>query len=594
MTTYGISTSKAHLDRLEGGAVLGEIDWDELTAFMGAVGAPTFAGRYFLGHPSDAELAEPPSHGGGFALWAHGEGADVGAPERIVPLQRASRDRQAATGVIGASYGTVDGEAIARHLDRCLAVGDLEIVDTAQILVFLEVADGTALSIDYWAGWATAVHEALLVNAREGHRGGVAATQPLVPGILCAFPWDDKEKAFLPDAGVQECLGRIGPRGKHTLCHGFWARRLEGDPALGSHTFSWLNVGEFKQPRPILGLTSFYERTVPVRYLRWFYGIDGLENLSPAQQATLSLLTLDWSADDGRDPTGAVFRTTDWAAGRGGLGALLEMPSQLGIDTAAELADEDDDTRAATLRAEGITVTQLPYSAPVTPVALNGPCAFAMRYYRPGTRGVDLPEAIGLGRNGIATCVVFQHYAPLDQGEEAYANGLIDAFVNEEGAADAVTAFDWAFERMGQPPYTPVYFAVDFPPADVYYGVATPPFETVLTYFRDVQRGLRTWLETHPSHPYYVGAYGSVRVLGELYRAGLATHFWQPPWGWGPGDSPFPHLNLWQVGMDVNADAVADNPGLTTWGDVDGDGVADEILWVDLNVAWGDPGSFRP
>jgi len=577
---YGITTSRAHLDRLDEVAVEGEIDWDRLTA---AVGPPVFAGRYFLGYPTDAELAGEPSPGGGFALWAHGEGADGGAPERIVPIQRADATRQEAAGDEGATFGRMDGEAIARGLDFCLTVGDLDIIDTAQILVFLEVADGTELTLDYWSAWATAVYEATLRLPSNGDdRIWDRLIQPLVPGVACAFGWDEKEGAYLPDENVRGCLTGTGKRGMRTLCHGLWARPLEGDPSPEAqvNAFTWENLGEFTQPRPILGTAATYDQRVPVRFLR----VEGLETLSLEDASILELVTLDWAAEGLDDPTGAVFRTTDWSSARGpDTEHLEELPTQLGVDAGANLTNH----AATTLhRSNLISVTRLAYSnyasVQYTPVDLEGRCEFALRYYRTNDQGFGREEALALWNEGILPIAIFQGYARQD---ENYTHDLIWPFTAGRGSVDAGLAFTWAAETMGQTPYTPIYFAVDFPLDDPdYYGVATPGIDVVLQYFRDVHRGHRTHLETHPSHPYYVGVYGSKPICQALYRAGLASHFWQTPWNGYTDAKPFAHLNVWQVGMFNHDDAVDDNPVLMQL----------PRGLVDLDVAWGDPGAFEP
>jgi hypothetical protein len=108
----------------------------------------------------------------------------------------------------------------------------------------------------------------------------------------------------------------------------------------------------------------------------------------------------------------------------------------------------------------------------------------------------------------------------------------------------------------------------------------------IVRYFQDVRRGFSDYLNKNPGAPrYHVGIYGTGDVLTTLYRAGLATHFWQLPWGtWtagvDPGSRPFPHLNAWQVAIED--DAKNSNP--SAWGC----GVAADIV-----VSWGDPGCFQ-
>ena len=169
--------------------------------------------------------------------------------------------------------------------------------------------------------------------------------------------------------------------------------------------------------------------------------------------------------------------------------------------------------------------------------------------------------------------------------------------MNGEGRAHGEGAFTYAADTIQQPPYTPIYFAIDFPVGHPGYtnnqpgsvAVPTPPLATILTYFTDVHRGYRDYLSTHPETPYYVGVYTQPPTAAALYRAGLASHFWQTPWGRG---TPFPHLNLWQIGMfSKPPEVAADNRALQACAPA-GLGDAGDPFWVDIDVAWGDAGGF--
>lgn len=603
---YGITTSRAHLTATNPlWPEAGEIDWDKLTAWLSPTDLPpppTFAGRYFLGWATQAEL----DAGSGFCLWGHGEARGHGEgqvhvlarlngdgsaqpePLRIVPLQRAYPDRQQATGDEGLWFGYQDATALAQYVNHCLAVGDLDIVDTKQILSFLEVADGTAPSVDYWASWATALHEAVLFP-KGADRDWL---QALMPAILCAFPYDRDAGKFLPESGVRACLDKSGSPGFRTQCHGLWARRLAGDPELATHSFEWANIGDYRQPQRIAGLELPYMRRVPVRYLRSFEGPDGWDISDEATRETLSLVTIDQPAAGGdEDPLGATLRATDWAADRADENGLLsEVPTQFGIDTGARITDP----AAACLATKDVVVTSLSYHSRGTPVGLRGPCRMALRYYRPSGNRLTLAESQALSRNGIQVVATWQHTAILTQGWERYVHDLVRPFVNREGRTDGETAFTYAAETIGQTPYTPILFSIDFPVGHPGYtdnrpgsvAVATPDLDTILDYFRDVGRGYRDYLATHPDRPYYIGVYAYSDTCADLYRAGLVSHCWQPPW-WG---TPFAHLNVWQIGMFSHEDMARDNAILQTCRPATS---KPNQFWVDIDVAWGDPGSFQ-
>jgi hypothetical protein len=601
----GITTARAHITPVVNLVPHeGEIDWDLLTRWLSAEKTPpppTFAGRYFLGSATQAEV----DAGTGFCLWAHGEARGHGEgltqfqargkegdsviPLKIVPLQRANPDRQSATGDEGLWYGYQDATALARYLDLCLAVGDLDVVNAKQILVFLEVADGTALSVDYWGAWVTALHEALLFPKRPDAQW----LQPLLPAILCAFPFDTGSGTFLPEQGVRTCLAHPGRPGFRTRCHGFWARRRLDDPNLATHSFEWSNVGEYRQPQLVAGLAL--EMRVPLRYFRTFDGPEGWDIADEATRNTMSLVTIDLPATDKDSPLGATFTATDWRSNRtDDAGALVEMPTQLGFDTSAIVSDGS----AACLRTKNVVVTSLPYllEGGGMRVNLNEPCRLGVRYYRPD-RGKRLgaPETLALSRNGIHVAACSQHivlmepsYPNYDAQWADYVHKLEAPFVNQRGKDDALAVFAYAANTIRQPPYTPIYFSVDFP-VDYPYtdgeakAVRTIGFATIRRYFQDVHRGYREYLATHPSTPYYVGVYANPDTVEDLYREGLVSHFWQTPWG-----SPFPHLNLWQIGMFDVDPVPADNAALQACAaNPSGD------FWVDIDVAWGDPGSFQ-
>lgn len=601
---YGVATSRAHLDRLDPAArVEGEIAWDLLPGWVPGGGAPKFAGRYFLGVPTQTEADGVPGAGSGFCLWAHGEGADPGAPRLIVPLQRSDPDRQIAVGGTGQTYGTQDAVALAQYIDRCLAVGDIGLSGNGPVLVFLEVDDNVSLSFEYWSAWATAIFEAILYPARFMNRSGVSGVQGLLPAIRCGFKYDNNTEWFLPDPKVQGCLSVVSRTNRRTRCFGFWARRFGGDPGLAQHPFDWSTMGEFEQTGRILvpPLPPLRYR-IPVRYLQWFDGPGGWSIPAGTLQDSLALLTLSYSAEGTYDPLPATLTATDWHADRvDTTDNLVEMPVQFGLDKNRDLT-----RKAACLRAAGVMVSSLPSSSngltggfAGTELAspISGECSLAFRYYSSSDsinkKDMDGKEARSISAAGFHIGVSWE----ASFSETATIDDLIDHFLTiDRGRKDAVAAFNCAAFVIGQPAYTPVYFAIDFPPGEVYSaGRLMPPLEDVLTYFKNVQQGYREYLRTPGSIPYYVGAYAARNVCEMLYRSGLATHFWQPwPPNWGqlPPDfrgnwKPFPHVNAWQVVID-NTVPEAGRPNLVTE-----NAALFACTSVDIDVAWGDPGTFQ-
>jgi hypothetical protein len=192
---------------------------------------------------------------------------------------------------------------------------------------------------------------------------------------------------------------------------------------------------------------------------------------------------------------------------------------------------------------------------------------------------------------------VWEAQADTTSPPPAYAQSLADHFrAPEQGSRDAIAAFTCAAEVIHQPFRTPVYFAVDFPAGDPdYQGAPMASLAEVVAYFQDVHRGYREYVRAHPEARYYVGAYAQADVCAALYRAGLATHFWQPwppnwqvtPPFWRDNWLPFPHANAWQVVLE-NTEPHPHFPNMNAE-----NAAVMACTSVDIDVAWGDPGAFQ-
>ena len=174
----GLDTHSNHLD-----------DPTFATALAGSgIPPPVFAGRYFATNTS---------------CWAHGEGSAAAVPAtltQIVPIQSGTsgfeQTRQQTTGDGGWSFGVEDAAAICNALYAALSTGEFTVAAESQFYVFLEVADGIALTADYWAGWADTV--ALLRYDVPRKRG----RQPQVPALHFCFVYGRRI------ARLFACLGR--------------------------------------------------------------------------------------------------------------------------------------------------------------------------------------------------------------------------------------------------------------------------------------------------------------------------------------------------------------------------------------------------
>lgn len=575
---YGVTTSRAHLDALSGAPEPGEVDWDAIRTWKGV--APAFAGRYFLGTPTQQEV----DAGVGFCLWAHGEGTDPSTPTAVAPLQRSDPTRQSAVGSLGTKFGTEDAGAIASYLERCADVGDLALpLDRYLVLVYLEVAAGTSLSFDYWSAWAHYLKGSLL----EFHPQGIV--RPLEPAIACAFEQDSPQSPFLPEEAVRTCLSRPALPGRYNLCKGFWCQAVLDDPIFG----------QFVQD-PDHG-------PIPVRYRRTFDGPGGSPvpaGAPPNVLSTLPLITVDEPTMDPDDPTLYTLEAQPWDPAAPSppdtATAPAFPPTQLGVDTAYASGTSVEDRReiAQCMASKEIIVRRLPagFFGPdfgvsfelhlgtemEGPRTLSGRPRFVARYLEPHFNGLTEEEAIDLGAAGLQVCSIWQL-----------------GRVITDGFGHARQAFGSAVE-VGQPPHTPVYFAIDLsvgePDGRHDATTVSPPLSQVVDYFHDVRRGYRQYLADGGAVPYYVGCYAAHNVLDAVYRAGLATHFWQPwPFNWGP-PTPVPpdwsttapgwrawrHLNFWQVLLENGFRELLD----------DNTAILDCIAELDFNVAWGDPGSW--
>ncbi len=183
---------------------LSSIDWEAFHNWCGLY--PAYAGRYF---------------GGGYT-WVQGEftaayNATGGALAKIVPLQASQSARQQATGSTGYSYGVSDATATCQNIGSAISAGQLNIPASGSVNVYLDVEQGTALTIDYWAGWSTTVFNYDL-----------DAGSPFWP---CIYAWYEEQSdgKYSPGSDVQNALNSAcSSYPNHaTLCYGLWSSEPE-------------------------------------------------------------------------------------------------------------------------------------------------------------------------------------------------------------------------------------------------------------------------------------------------------------------------------------------------------------------------------
>jgi hypothetical protein len=542
--SFGVSTRSAHLDvRTSGGPSPKEIDWTAFTAWNGNK-VPDFAGRYFHGAPY---------------LWAHGEGgslsADGTAVKRVAPIQRAVKARQEATGDDGAEFGEQDGSAIGDYVGGCVFIEELEPA-TDFVRVYLEVEDGTALSPDYWTAWCIALFNKLVTGSRPSAGGATVPRLmfPFLPCVLCSFAKDAGTGKYKPPNGVTTALDNAGVSvtGRRARCYGFWARAYDN--------------AAYHAPQPALDWTAFdsYQqklglKTEPVPVVIWRH-MNEPDPVAPVPAAVRRLSLDATHVDAGKDLAfDSMLVIRSWER---------ELPTQVGVDKGGDLSGEISCLTRTKMTLNNLPDTSLPGIPLLTP--LEGKTSFACRYYstpdsqsNKNRKDLSASEALTLGRAGVEIVGIWQADVPYQDVRP----GVIDIpayLVNaDNGKSDAKNAFLYASKRIGQPAYTPVYFAIDCnvissgidPPPEGPRMVPTPA--QVKAYFEKVAEGYAEYLADQGTNavPYYTGVYACSTALDLLYIEGLASHFWQampPSWGDGPGGTrpnvdQWPHSNMWQV-----------------------------------------------
>ena len=476
---YGITAFNAHLNiRSSPLDTTFEIDWQAFKTWNNAK-MPQFAGRYFLGEPY---------------LWAHGEATDVFNGERIpfiVPIQKADRERQEEKGIAGSMYGIEDAYALCSKLSTCLLMGELSLVGK-YVPVFLEVEKGTKLSAEYWTAWCNLVVRSIEATVKEVDIQGTnvpvpSILFPFLPCIYCEFTKNAAGK-YTVDADVRACLeatGKSSPgQWEKTACRGFWARATD---VPGYHVpeppLDWSKFELYEQPQ-----SDTLKVSVPVLFWRY---------MDSADPAVAGMDQFDKFSLDAVAPSAekSLLKVEEWklaTVDSAGQDSVL-TPALFGIDRGASLRNQ-----MAALTKETMKLPEFPstyryddqlrefyLNIGVKTGGLKGKPTFAGRYYtgRPiDHRDLVNEEAQKISRSGVDIVTFFQGKARYDQ----VPNYLLTP---NQGKLDALAAFSYAAEVIGQPPHTPVYFAID---TDVSNASAVSVAD-IIRYFSDVNDGYREY-----------------------------------------------------------------------------------------------------
>jgi hypothetical protein len=541
--TVGIDTHSNHLDD-------SSFNWNVFQTFAQP---PAFAGRYFATNN---------------ACWAHGEGSATAVPvtlTQIVPIQSGTspfeQARQATVGDAGWNYGREDANAICAALYTALTLGEFTIGAKSQFYVFLEVVDGVALSPDYWAGWADTVASYPTIFPSQG-----IATNPFLPCILASFAVDASGNYSLAP-GVLNALDRAVIAQSRALyyCRGLWARAQPTNPS------------ETPQPVPTFNPISVTSPYGPLNspVVLWQY----------LSAAAASGLPLGLPAGCSLDSTVSPDATSYFLSIVKGLNLTLTgggvpngaAPVDWGVDRLASLTTGN----VATLMTIGVP--------PNATSQLEQPPSFGGAYYRrtggyPSTLNAAMlnalrsggmtafsifeatfrpnPTPTGPGNAQIAALFPNSPAWKSNNGGNAGTYADVDTYLNTYGTDDANDAIG-AAQALGQPPHTPIYFAIDVT-VNATGGTAASQ-GALQKYFTDVAAAFAASEQANDVR-YYIGAYGYPFTMGVCYALDNVSYFFQTT------NVLWPHANLCQsTPLDVTV-----APGLT----------------VDIDFSWGDEGSW--
>jgi hypothetical protein len=169
-----------------------------------------------------------------------------------------------------------------------------------------------------------------------------------------------------------------------------------------------------------------------------------------------------------------------------------------------------------------------------TKVSANG-MQFLGRYYRgPGSQFPTLTV-----EEAAAICKANLKVVALWEG----ASDHIGHFSHNVGVAEGTSAYQQAL-AVGQPPSTPIYFAVDFDASSAEIA------GSITDYFHGIADGFAAIGKQAPA--YAIGVYGSGLVCSTLLAHGLARFSWLAmSTGWS-GSKTFNDWNIKQSGKTVD------------------------------------------
>lgn len=188
----------------------------------------------------------------------------------------------------------------------------------------------------------------------------------------------------------------------------------------------------------------------------------------------------------------------------------------------------------------------------------NAGVVFVGRYYAVSSASawkvLTVPEAQAVSAAGLYIVSIWEENPT-----------QVSYFTYPQGRTDGRNAFNLAAGQFGQPPDTPVYFAVD-------YDAVPADRPSIVDYFYGVRQGytdlvLAQCQAGRSVGPYYTGVYGSCDVLTWCRGLGLATYFWQayaPAWSAGRNAADWPGYQLRQRGADQTMCGISIDPDVSS------------------------------
>lgn len=527
-------------------------------------GEPAFAGRNFLG---------------GKFIWGHAEATDaIKTPNpwnlpsitvnftRIAPIQALNGPRQSQLGERGCLYGQIDGRAICDRIAGTSRAGEFTVDAGTVINIWLAVDPVAEFSVDYWSGWSDAVNSYIYKDRKDG-----PVLRPFAASILCRYNRLGGRFVREPHIGATLTAAK-SRKDMNTTCHDFWADAPDPD-------------ADGVRPGPNLDFSLFDAAEMPAiwRFSRSFrdkagvaqsvnYSLDVVREAVPpdvfAPATSFMLSPARWQ------PSATNIQNLGFSVSDPIHDEQLKCVQRTPIPEMPDFADEAHPVQAAAdhhTHLPARTTSVIGKYLRIPPDAAHP--------------NVEADELQRLSDANVATFVVF---------ERGSAGPVRTAYfqVPNQGTQDATLAFEYCGGTLRLPPYSIVYFAVDYDAGDpstngveIAEGRAGGPDAERLVgqYFDQIAAQRDVYTSAHPDRPFEIGVYGPGKVLEWCYGKGVVTGFWQSLSSGATGNSygtrPWGHASRWQY-QGIGDGHVLPAP----WACIPG---------IDPDVDWGDGGQWN-